>query len=197
MKRIVPFLILIALFASSCGTTRKIAGSNVNKSDSTDVSVVKESLTTVSVDTTKAASGEKTVIEIEFFEPVVPSSDTLAHPSSPVITIGDDGIRIDNADNVKSVKATTTKTEKVAKGETKVEHEHSDKMDSVVVETMTAESHEESTPVEPSPGRKFKSYMLIIVATIIATIIGMLALKRTGFFGWVKKVLSLIAALFK
>ena len=77
------------------------------------------------------------------------------------------------------------------------EVEESAKVDSVVVETMTAETHDESTPVEPSPGRRIKTTILIIVATIIATIIGMLLLKRTGFFGRITKVLSLIAALFK
>lgn len=196
MKRIVPFLILCALIASSCGTARKVATTSVDAADSTNVAVVKESLTTALVDTTKTATGETTIFEIEFFEPPT-GKDTTSSTAPPVITIGDDGIRIDNADNVKSIKAKKTKTESVATGVTVEHHEESAKVDSVVVETMTAETHDESTPVEPSPGRRIKTTILIIVATIIATIIGMLLLKRTGFFGRITKVLSLIAALFK
>lgn len=195
MKRIVPFLILLCLL-TSCGTARKVVRSDVNMSDSTAISVVKESLTTTMIDTTKSASGETTIIEIEFFDPAT-IKDTTSPATPPVITIDGDGIRIDNADNIKSVKATKTKTETVVSGATIEHHEESAKLDSVVVDAMTAEYHEETTPVEPSPGRRIKATILIIVATIIATLIGIWVMKRTGFFGKVTKALSLVSALFK
>ncbi len=193
MKRIVPFLVLIVLL-SSCGVSRKVATSTVNAADSTRITSSAESVTDKVIDTTKTESGKTTVVEIEFFHPVTPTDSTVKADDAPVIRVDDTGIRIDNASNVKSVKTTTIESESVNKGESRESQAESEKVDSVAVATIETYHHEESAPVA---GRKFKTTMLIIAATAIATIIAMLALKRTGFFGWIKKVLSLIASIFK
>lgn len=192
MKRIVPFLVLIVLL-SSCGVSRKVATSTVNAADSTRITSSAESVTDKVIDTTKTESGKTTVVEIEFFNPVE-TTDTTGKVDAPVIRVDETGIHIDNATNVKSVKATTIESESVNKGESRETHAESEKVDSVAVASIETYHHEESAPVA---GRKFKTTMLIVAATAIATIIAMLALKRTGFFGWIKKVLSLIASIFK
>ena len=91
--RIVEIMLCILLL-SSCASKRKVTTTDVIQSDSVRATAKTDIRIDAVVDTMTTTTGETTVVEIDFFEPV----DTTGHP---VITIGNDGITI-NSGNVKS-----------------------------------------------------------------------------------------------
>ena len=179
MKRVILASLTLMLVVS-CGTARKVINTDVHAADSTRITATTATNVETMVDTTKTDSGKITVIEIVFFDPVspTPATDTTAtEPVKPVIQITDGGnIRIDNANNIKSVKATTIETESTAKGETHEIKSETAAVDSVSVSSKDETHHEETTPVESPVGRNIKS--------ILSLVFGILLLLLVGFMIW-------------
>ncbi len=174
MKRAFIFIAVVIMMAS-CGTTRKARQTETNVADSTRTSAAIEVATHKMVDTTKTESGKVTVVEIEFYEPTNTGADSAK--VSPTIVVQDDGIHIDNAVNVKTVKTAVIETT-ATENKTKYESQSANaEIDSVSVINESSESTVDETPVESPAGHNIKTSLWIVLAIVVVILVLVLILK--------------------
>lgn len=162
MKRII---MLIALMTSltSCGCLRKAIKTHLTTTDSLHAMKTADYVSGSFIDTTKTDASKITIVEIVFFEP---PKDT---GGKATIVIDDDGIRVNNAENVKEVKKTTVESSSIHKGESQIESSLSTAMDSTNV--SQDKYIKDEMPVQPPKGQNIKLVLGIVLAIIIAAIV--------------------------
>jgi len=188
--RIVEIMLCILLL-SSCASKRKVTTTDVIQSDSVRATAKTDIRIDAVVDTMTTTTGETTVVEIDFFEPV----DTTGHP---VITIGNDGITI-NSGNVKSVKTKTTKTERSSTGHRQESLSATSSSDSVATHNESIAIHDEQVKEQttPSKNHRMRHLVVLVVVTIIATIIVSSYWRKNNWLGKIAKVWQMIVKLFE
>lgn len=133
------------------------------------------------VDTTKTDNGKITFTEIEFYPP---SGDTI---TIPVVNV--DGVNIVNVASIKnaaikSIKQTIIETNVEQKGKSNESSETQGNQEQTMILSNEQELQESIVPV--SDPYKWR-YIFGIVAILA---IGLLYLKRTPIFNWIRKILS-------
>ena len=191
MKRFVLLMMICAMCALSCGSSRKYVETSTNKADSTELteSIVEKSA--VTVDTTVTAQGTVTVTEVEFFPP--DAGDSLNHGGECSIDISADAAAVKSSgQRVKRIRQTVINNTVEKKGLT----ERSDSSALVTAESSVSVSseavREEETPVPvPNPWRR-----VCLIGFAAVSVVVLLYLKRIPVLGWIRKILSALRKIF-
>lgn len=184
MKRFF-LLIICAMCALSCGSSRKYVETSTDRADSTELkeSIVEKSV--VSVDTTMTAQGTVTVTEVEFFPP--DAEDSLKNGGECSIDISSDAAAVKSSgQRVKRIRQTVINNTIEKKGLA----ERSESSALVTAESSVSVSseavREEETPVPvPNPWRR-----VCLVGFAVVVVLAVLYLKRIPILGWIRKILS-------
>lgn len=202
MNRIV-ILVIVLLFAVSCGTTRKAVESAQSViSDSTTTTQDVKTATNKTIDTTRTEHGKITITEIEFF-PVIPDAPPIANDTRSVDSCGhtakspaqpNANVDLQNVGKfngaVKSIKQTVIESDIEAKGKSDETKEQEQSKSNAIVSRQESEVHKQQEPA-PDPYRwRYIFYVGLLLTAVL------LYLKRAPILNWIKKILSGLRKIF-